>query len=170
MLCSSLGGSQARLAPSCEVISPNRSRYSPVARYSTVISCQSSGAFCNSRIPICRAICSCSSGLIAVGRDMGDILLLSTRHTDLTPPETLLEAGSSSCFGMAGSSAAPPGRPPASAACSARHDPAGQACRHRVWKNITPPGGRSEEHTSELQSRENLVCRLLLEKKNKTNN
>src|SRR5690606_39466922 len=25
--------------------------------------------------------------------------------------------------------------------------------------------GRSEEHTSELQSRENLVCRLLLEKK-----
>src|SRR5690606_24942247 len=26
--------------------------------------------------------------------------------------------------------------------------------------------GRSEEHTSELQSRENLVCRLLLEKKN----
>src|SRR5690606_31052900 len=31
---------------------------------------------------------------------------------------------------------------------------------------LTPPFGfRSEEHTSELQSRENLVCRLLLEKK-----
>src|SRR5699024_12126675 len=28
---------------------------------------------------------------------------------------------------------------------------------------------RSEEHTSELQSRFDLVCRLLLEKKNKTN-
>src|SRR5436309_4970095 len=28
-----------------------------------------------------------------------------------------------------------------------------------------PAPGRSEEHTSELQSRENLVCRLLLEKK-----
>src|SRR5690606_41352035 len=28
--------------------------------------------------------------------------------------------------------------------------------------------GRSEEHTSELQSRENLVCRLLLEKKKKS--
>src|SRR5690349_22352334 len=27
--------------------------------------------------------------------------------------------------------------------------------------------GRSEEHTSELQSRRDLVCRLLLEKKNK---
>src|SRR5687768_18525589 len=30
--------------------------------------------------------------------------------------------------------------------------------------------GRSEEHTSELQSRLHLVCRLLLEKKNKTAN
>src|SRR5690606_41800909 len=30
------------------------------------------------------------------------------------------------------------------------------------------PHTRSEEHTSELQSRENLVCRLLLEKKKKT--
>src|SRR6478736_9634992 len=28
--------------------------------------------------------------------------------------------------------------------------------------------GRSEEHTSELQSQSNLVCRLLLEKKKKT--
>src|SRR5688572_30967230 len=44
---------------------------------------------------------------------------------------------------------------------------------------ITPLGGlpfvgtlapqRSEEHTSELQSQSNLVCRLLLEKKKKTN-
>src|SRR5690606_41326463 len=31
----------------------------------------------------------------------------------------------------------------------------------REWKR-----GRSEEHTSELQSRENLVCRLLLDQKN----
>src|SRR5438270_9304635 len=29
-------------------------------------------------------------------------------------------------------------------------------------------GSRSEEHTSELQSQSNLVCRLLLEKKNRT--
>src|SRR5258707_11944384 len=36
---------------------------------------------------------------------------------------------------------------------------------------ITEIGGlnRSEEHTSELQSRQYLVCRLLLEKKNKPN-
>src|SRR5205807_3568264 len=33
-----------------------------------------------------------------------------------------------------------------------------------------PPGIRSEEHTSELQSPCNLVCRLLLEKKKKQNN
>src|SRR2546427_2703345 len=33
---------------------------------------------------------------------------------------------------------------------------------------VTPFQNRSEEHTSELQSQSNLVCRLLLEKKNKT--
>src|SRR2546429_2614470 len=32
-----------------------------------------------------------------------------------------------------------------------------------------PPLSRSEEHTSELQSRLHLVCRLLLEKKKNTN-
>src|SRR5207302_5742233 len=48
-------------------------------------------------------------------------------------------------------------------------------CRSAVRKaSTTTPssrsaavGGRSEEHTSELQSRENLVCRLLLENKTK---
>src|SRR2546430_7675247 len=41
------------------------------------------------------------------------------------------------------------------------------ACR---WRNSTSTRStsskRSEEHTSELQSQSNLVCRLLLEKKN----
>src|SRR5690606_41451930 len=37
-----------------------------------------------------------------------------------------------------------------------------KSCTH-VTQDI--PKERSEEHTSELQSRENLVCRLLLEKK-----
>src|SRR5207302_3531694 len=37
-----------------------------------------------------------------------------------------------------------------------------------LWvANTLEPIARSEEHTSELQSRENLVCRLLLEKKKK---
>src|SRR5690242_20989371 len=35
-----------------------------------------------------------------------------------------------------------------------------------LFGDKTPGGERSEEHTSELQSHVNLVCRLLLEKKN----
>src|SRR2546422_8393169 len=38
----------------------------------------------------------------------------------------------------------------------------GGACSRRTWLR------RSEEHTSELQSRLHLVCRLLLEKKKKS--
>src|SRR5436309_9261202 len=45
-----------------------------------------------------------------------------------------------------------PSPPPASASARSRLSSAGSS-------------SRSEEHTSELQSRENLVCRLLLEKK-----
>src|SRR5438105_6967929 len=41
------------------------------------------------------------------------------------------------------------------------------------WREVHLAGhqwvARSEEHTSELQSRVDLVCRLLLEKKNKAN-
>src|SRR6266511_239816 len=39
--------------------------------------------------------------------------------------------------------------------------------RLAVEEHRARPALRSEEHTSELQSRENLVCRLLLEKKKK---
>src|SRR3712207_8772499 len=37
----------------------------------------------------------------------------------------------------------------------------------RTLQDILSTDHRSEEHTSELQSRQYLVCRLLLEKKNK---
>ena len=37
------------------------------------------------------------------------------------------------------------------------------------WAEIINGAFRSEEHTSELQSRTNLVCRLLLEKKKHVN-
>src|SRR2546430_4111456 len=60
-----------------------------------------------------------------------------------------------------------------------RSTPPVQASRWRYlssWGMATPsakvasarysPSSRSEEHTSELQSQSNLVCRLLLEKKN----
>src|SRR5256885_11391885 len=42
------------------------------------------------------------------------------------------------------------------------------AARHRLRTVIPSSRGRSEEHTSELQSPCNLVCRLLLEKKKPT--
>src|SRR2546427_8880213 len=37
----------------------------------------------------------------------------------------------------------------------------------RGTRTVIVPASRSEEHTSELQSQSNLVCRLLLEKKKK---
>src|SRR2546422_2335654 len=57
------------------------------------------------------------------------------------------------------------------AACARPRHPARRAtsapdprvCRHDGFQNTS----RSEEHTSELQSRLHLVCRLLLEKKKK---
>src|SRR5690606_42151001 len=55
--------------------------------------------------------------------------------------------------------------------------PLGDLCQRTSGLCLAPASGhsgrdtslRSEEHTSELQSRENLVCRLLLEKKKKKN-
>src|SRR2546430_13124165 len=46
---------------------------------------------------------------------------------------------------------------------------AGRADRDAGERHRNRPGRRSEEHTSELQSQSNLVCRLLLEKKKKQN-
>src|SRR5256885_3325703 len=45
------------------------------------------------------------------------------------------------------------------------HGPRQIGLQHRIERVAL---GRSEEHTSELQSPCNLVCRLLLEKKNKS--
>src|SRR2546427_7836989 len=44
------------------------------------------------------------------------------------------------------------------------------AKQRRFWaeRGLPDKTGRSEEHTSELQSQSNLVCRLLLEKKKTT--
>src|SRR3712207_8108660 len=46
----------------------------------------------------------------------------------------------------------------------------GRHRQHRALVSVRTPRAvpRSEEHTSELQSRQYLVCRLLLEKKNKS--
>src|SRR3712207_8746204 len=42
---------------------------------------------------------------------------------------------------------------------------AGIVCTGETYKSVVKLTFRSEEHTSELQSRQYLVCRLLLEKK-----
>src|SRR3712207_8609008 len=56
----------------------------------------------------------------------------------------------------------PSDRRPASLSPSGRRQEGGRSNFNHVHSKIRP---RSEEHTSELQSRQYLVCRLLLEKK-----
>src|SRR5437016_11941685 len=48
--------------------------------------------------------------------------------------------------------------------------PASSTSDKVIWATASAFRMRSEEHTSELQSLTNLVCRLLLEKKKKKNN
>src|SRR2546430_12936070 len=52
-----------------------------------------------------------------------------------------------------------------------RYRPRSSRSGARPWRRCgsRDMAARSEEHTSELQSQSNLVCRLLLEKKKKTN-
>src|SRR5207247_4942671 len=65
----------------------------------------------------------------------------------------------------------PAGREPTNTTASSKSRPI--SCRSSWMDCIARPSlssgvkGRSEEHTSELQSRVDLVCRLLLEKKKK---
>src|SRR5690606_41823255 len=73
----------------------------------------------------------------------------SSDLTGLSSATSTSRSTSSTCFATRASC---PATCPTSSACA----------RLPAWC-----GFRSEEHTSELQSRENLVCRLLLEKKKK---
>src|SRR3712207_8946391 len=66
-------------------------------------------------------------------------------------------------------------RPRSSGRCTSRGTPGGSGCptgadQPEKCRGARHPGalsgGRSEEHTSELQSRQYLVCRLLIDKKN----
>src|SRR3712207_8304068 len=71
------------------------------------------------------------------------------------------------------------GRPPRTAATASRLNASGKVRRFlpplstidtsQALQPIRSVRSRSEEHTSELQSRQYLVCRLLLEKKKKHN-
>src|SRR3712207_7727720 len=63
-------------------------------------------------------------------------------------------------------------RDPAATRCRRRHRSAEGGRRDLLGARLqraTEPVLRSEEHTSELQSRQYLVCRLLLEKKKNRN-
>src|SRR5260370_31580989 len=82
-------------------------------------------------------------------------------RSTLFPYTTLFRSGERAHF-----PAAPPTRPPHPS--FARLPPPAPSCpRRRRSPGHEGAGGgrRSEEHTSELQSHLNLVCRLLLEKK-----
>src|SRR3712207_8970787 len=84
-------------------------------------------------------------------------------RSTLFPYTTLFRsnAASSSCTLLASTlhTPPPPGCPPAI------HLPIPSFAHHPPTLHISSQP-RSEEHTSELQSRQYLVCRLLLEKKN----
>src|SRR5690606_40967149 len=84
------------------------------------------------------------------------------RSSDLASPSAIHR--SEVCVGIetptrtsSGARVSPPSTPPPPAPSPAQAPSANTAA--------APKATRSEEHTSELQSRENLVCRLLLEKK-----
>src|SRR3712207_9013775 len=85
-------------------------------------------------------------------------LFRSKTDDDGTTRITLTSRTSRSCIHIPGSiSTQQQGRQRQRGFCDlGRRDPHGQQAR----------SDRSEEHTSELQSRQYLVCRLLLEKKN----
>src|SRR5687768_343080 len=61
-------------------------------------------------------------------------------------------------FGMVSAMPRPAGK------CQVLRSKASPSMVVAVWVNRAAPAWRSEEHTSELQSRLHLVCRLLLEK------
>src|SRR3712207_7089443 len=91
-------------------------------------------------------------------------------RSTLFPYTTLFRSarGRPACTGACGEERTIATRSPCSCrpgcgCCRCTDAPAFTANRERTRRGVA--GGRSEEHTSELQSRQYLVCRLLLEKK-----
>src|SRR3712207_8868481 len=90
------------------------------------------------------------------------------------PYTTLFRSEALKCCGCATAAAHPHGRPPNRVAYRCvlatmrASRPAALRCgsADAEGRELRNAARRSEEHTSELQSRQYLVCRLLLEKKN----
>src|SRR3712207_7646048 len=82
-------------------------------------------------------------------------------------PYTTLFRSSAPCSPPAGESPSPRPAACASAPPPRAPSPAPRSCCCCWCRPGRAPPPRSEEHTSELQSRQYLVCRLLLEKKKK---
>src|SRR2546422_8334017 len=89
-------------------------------------------------------------------------------RSTLFPYTTLFRSGIGLMAGKIANLGARPDHPEDGLACDHAHHGAIGYHRHLVdviALHAVEEGERSEEHTSELQSRLHLVCRLLLEKK-----
>src|SRR5690606_42010283 len=101
-------------------------------------------------------------------------LLRRPPTSPLFPYTTLFRSRSSPTLDCVPGSSTPPARScwsgcPAGTSSPLRSAAVSTRCCREPPPEVSYGYGRSEEHTSELQSRENLVCRLLLEKKNYKN-
>src|SRR3712207_7285106 len=85
-------------------------------------------------------------------------------RSTLFPSTTLFRSGRPPCGGRGGRPRRAPRHRPG-AGCSDLGPPV-VVLAAETHAEPDPASQRSEEHTSELQSRQYLVCRLLLEKKN----
>src|SRR3712207_8029749 len=90
-------------------------------------------------------------------------------RSTLFPYTTLFRSAREPCFYAPPFRAGPSALAPAGSASAGRRLPGAAARRPSLRPGDIRTGSRSEEHTSELQSRQYLVCRLLLEKKKKIN-
>src|SRR5690606_40400540 len=104
------------------------------------------------------------------GASSGSAPPMSPARLSVPRPVCSRQAEAGASRGGAASRARPISRQ-RSATASSSQRPAPVTATVKIQNSSAPPSsvGRSEEHTSELQSREKLVCRLLLEKKNTAN-
>src|SRR5687767_15658176 len=87
------------------------------------------------------------------------------RSSTLFPYTTLFRSGAGRLVDAAARGRAASGRAASRPAAARRAQRSRRQRRREFWRGPGGAPGRSEEHTSELQSLAYLVCRLLLEKK-----